>query len=149
MKRLPSKFSPPPALALPSSRPNQPPRSPRGLEEAVWQGAAAVSRILGLAAAVRQPPNPPPSHPQPPRLPPSPQRGRGRRGGGEARTRYNDAGRCCAVFLARQVDMSLTCANVGCWLEEEKGVKAWRTREAPCARLPRFQWRLFRVVSGK
>lgn len=72
----------------------------------------------------------------------------GRRGG-EARTRYNDAGRCCAVFLARQVDMSLTCANVGCWLEEEKGVKAWRTRETPCARLPRFQWRLFRVVSGK
>lgn len=154
MERLPSKFSPPPACTLTLFFPSQstpPPPSRRR------QSGRAQPRFPGSWDWPLPCVNPQTLHHRI-RNPRSPPRWREEEEEEEGRTRYNDGGRCCAVFLARQVDMRLTCANVGClcrclaWLGGgKKGVKAWRTRETHrvCAFL-RFSDDYFeRLVSGK
>lgn len=88
--------------------------------------------------AVRQPPNPPPSY----KLSASPAalfsplvpfrrgwHGPGGRGSTPGITTTVDAAR----YFWRQVDMSLTCTTVGCWLRREKGVLDRRERIGQCS----------------
>lgn len=136
LERLPSKFSPPPASRV-TLFPSQ--STPSLAEEAFGGGSVMAGRSRrfqdpGIGRCRASTPNQPSTIASA-----TPSEGKGERGGrgGEGKRKRapgitdDDAGRCCAVFPARQVDMCLTCANVGRCLEEgkKKGVKAWRTRE--------------------
>lgn len=126
LKRLPSKFSPPPCCTLPSSRPCHPHSRGGNCDRAQprFPGSRDWPRRWDRTSAPNHHranyPHPPLTSSRPPsRFMLRGWHGPGGRGNTPGITTTVDAAR----YFWRQVDMSFTCTTVGCWLLREKGVR--------------------------